>query len=228
MAEKLFTDRDDEIRATDLPERLQLREIPHRIPDNDEIQQEARWIASLMKRRVGPRDALTEDNPIVAAVVRVLTFIRIQHLEVPFIVRHRADYFEPLLQPTDIWDIYDLDERWNHIIHRKIAVKMWSAIVPDFDRVFLFVRDEDGVKDFSDFLQLRYRKEMDDFKSSNAVDVDEDGKDTTKKLKLPIRKDTYMRAKEANLGAFAKVKEDVFFKQNLHSYAFRGERELLD
>ena len=205
----MFTDRDEEIRNADLPERFQLRELSYRTPSAGELPYEALWIGMVIKRRKQLRDELVMEHPLVKAIEKILGFLRVDCLEVPFILRHRRDYFEPILNDADIWDIYDDDMRWNHIIQRKAALKKWSVIIPELDDLVTGASDESDIKDLADYLQLRYKKEM-----AEHRELDENGEalttDGSRKYKRPVRKDIYILAKENGLAEFGKVRRRFF------------------
>lgn len=52
--------------------------------------------------------AITE----LEAVIKVLEFIQNDQFEIPFIWTYRRDYLAPKMTCADLWEIYDLDEKW--------------------------------------------------------------------------------------------------------------------
>lgn len=60
---------------------------------------------------------------IVPKIAYVLEFLRKDILEVPFILTYRKDYFMPDLSGSDLWEIYDWDEKWAHLQTKKSAVR---------------------------------------------------------------------------------------------------------
>ena len=52
-------------------------------------------------------------------MVQVLEFVNVDNLEIPFIRHQRKDYWSGKLRKQDLWRIYDLDEKWDRIGHRR-------------------------------------------------------------------------------------------------------------
>lgn len=120
-----FTDQDNEIRITDVPERMQLRATPvTSVPEgSEELQQEAEWIfrqaftrQPLSKQegfgREQVRDWESKEHSAVEKIQKALDFMRQQSLEVPFIAHYRKEYVQPELNTNDLWRIYEYDEKW--------------------------------------------------------------------------------------------------------------------
>ncbi|XP_064461195.1 transcription elongation factor SPT6-like [Ornithodoros turicata] len=137
-----FTDRDNEIRATDIPERFQLRAVPMGSASEEEIAREAEWIykqafsnptVSLQSSGAeegsgGPAaDAGGRHQPLagrknvtaVSKIAEALRFMRNQLFEVPFIAFYRKEYVEPDLNINDLWTVYKWDEKWCQLQTRK-------------------------------------------------------------------------------------------------------------
>ncbi|OQR71125.1 transcription elongation factor SPT6 [Tropilaelaps mercedesae] len=141
-----FTDRDQEIRTTDEPERFQLRGVPVTAADETELAEEAEWIfrqcfqkptISVQKPPLGsdPSDSSERSSsghqPLggkksrtaVAKICETLKFMRNQHFEVPFIAFYRKEYVQPELTINDLWLIYKWDERWCHLRQQKLNME---------------------------------------------------------------------------------------------------------
>lgn len=137
-----FTDRDNEIRATDVPERFQLRSVPVTAAPEDEIAKEAEWIfkhafgsptisqqaqAGAEDGKTAPSDTGSRHQPpagrkgptAVAKIAEALKFMRNQLFEVPFIAFYRKEYVEPDLNINDLWTVYKWDEKWCQLQQRK-------------------------------------------------------------------------------------------------------------
>lgn len=125
-----FTDLDNEIRKTDIPERMQLRQIPVvPVPEgSSELDNEAEWIykQAFCKPPVSQHDNSTENREnnkkppsTVGKIKQALEFIRNQQLEVPFISFYRKEYVKPELTTDDLWKVYYFDERWCQLLSRK-------------------------------------------------------------------------------------------------------------
>ncbi|PSK58658.1 hypothetical protein B9Z65_6673 [Elsinoe australis] len=150
LVDKMLTDEDNIIRATDIPERYQIARKPFKeldlTPEEEEerLQEEASWMCALMlpKRRLGS-DML---GPFETTVKNVLRFMNVDNLEVPFILHNRKDYLiheervpsspDPnnpekegyeikasrLLQPADLWEISDLDLKFRALMEKREAL----------------------------------------------------------------------------------------------------------
>lgn len=115
-----FTDLDNEIRNTDIPERMQLRDFPvTAVPEgSDELDEEAEWIyrQAFCKNTISTEDGADRDRQrkgpqTVAKIKRALDFIRNQNFEVPFIAFYRKEYVLPELNINDLWKVYKFDEK---------------------------------------------------------------------------------------------------------------------
>merc|ERR1719206_568490 len=130
-----YTDQDHEIRNTDVPERMQLRQVPvTAVPeDSDELDREAEWIykhgftkPTLTKQMNYMREDCDEWQGKTATVEKIkkaLDFMRQQFLEVPFIAFYRKEYVSPELTITDLWRVYYMDEKWAQLQNRKSNVR---------------------------------------------------------------------------------------------------------
>lgn len=130
-----FTERDSEIRVTDMPERFQVRAIPVQRTDEGELDEEAEWIFQQAfckapitkqpyyvadKHRSGPqRVAYGKPQSAVPKIKEALNFMRNHFFEVPFIANYRREYVEPELDIFDLWKIWTWDEKWMQLRLRK-------------------------------------------------------------------------------------------------------------
>uniref|UniRef100_UPI0034C6DEEA SPT6 n=1 Tax=Homo sapiens TaxID=9606 RepID=UPI0034C6DEEA len=111
-------DQDNEIRATDLPERFQLRSIPVKGAEDDELEEEADWI--YRNAFATPTISLSRKGPsTIQKIKEALGFMRNQHFEVPFIAFYRKEYVEPELHINDLWRVWQWDEKWTQLRIRK-------------------------------------------------------------------------------------------------------------
>jgi len=130
-----YTDQDHEIRNTDIPERMQLRQVPvTAVPeDSDELDREAEWIYKhgftkpTLTQQVNFRKHECEDwqgkTATVEKIKKALDFMRQQFLEVPFIAFYRKEYVSPELKISDLWRVYYMDEKWGQLQARKKNVR---------------------------------------------------------------------------------------------------------
>ncbi|XP_051536488.1 transcription elongation factor SPT6 isoform X2 [Myxocyprinus asiaticus] len=128
-----MTDQDNEIRSTDMPERFQLRAIPVKPAEDDELEDEAEWIyrnafstpTISMQESTDYLDRGTTTNfsrkgpSTIAKIKEALNFMRNQHFEVPFIAFYRKEYVEPELNINDLWKVWQWDEKWTQLKTRK-------------------------------------------------------------------------------------------------------------
>ncbi|CAL8352830.1 unnamed protein product [Lota lota] len=132
-----MTDQDNEIRSTDMPERFQLRSIPVRPAEDEELEEEAEWIyrnafstptisvqedTDYLER--GPTSNFSRKGPsMIQKIKEALNFMRNQHFEVPFIAFYRKEYVEPELNINDLWKVWHWDEKWTQLKTRKQNLK---------------------------------------------------------------------------------------------------------
>lgn len=128
-----MTDQDNEIRSTDMPERFQLRSIPVKPAEDDELEEEAEWIyrhafstlTISLQESTDYLDRGTTTNfsrkgpSTIAKIKEALNFMRNQHFEVPFIAFYRKEYVEPELNINDLWKVWQWDEKWTQLKTRK-------------------------------------------------------------------------------------------------------------
>ncbi|EDW66387.1 transcription elongation factor SPT6 [Drosophila virilis] len=128
-----FTDLDNEIRKTDIPERMQLRQVPvTAVPEGShELDDEANWIYRFAfckqtvseQEKADNREKMRKPPTAVNKIKQTLEFIRNQQLEVPFIAFYRKEYVKPELNIDDLWKVYYYDERWCQLNERKKKLK---------------------------------------------------------------------------------------------------------
>ena len=140
----MLTDEDNEIRATDIPERFQIARKGFanvELSTEEEIaraDEEAQWISNLLF----PKKPLARSLavPFQNAVGQVLDFINRDNLEVPFIFQHRRDYIiherrsdeddyeqanqddtqaARLLTQNDMWDVFQLDLKFRGFVEKR-------------------------------------------------------------------------------------------------------------
>lgn len=126
-----FTDLDNEVRNTDIPERMRLREVPITpvAEDSTELDEEAEWIykQAFLKPSISIQDAhliaearMKKGPQTVGKIKKALDFMRNQQLEVPFIAFYRKEYVQPELNVNDLWKVYKYDAKWCQLRTRKM------------------------------------------------------------------------------------------------------------
>ena len=137
LKEKMMTAEDDLIRIEDIPERFQL--AGHYIPSDSELTREANIIAmtfSKEKPQVGEKIMLT-------AIKAILKFYRQDCFEIPFIYRHRRDYFDNLLGLADLWRLVDLDLQYQLVEKKK---KTLAKLIVDIASVDPTIENDETVR----------------------------------------------------------------------------------
>ncbi|XP_053981515.1 transcription elongation factor SPT6-like [Hylaeus volcanicus] len=144
-----FTDVDNEIRTTDIPERMQLRTTPitPTAEGSDELDLEAEWIykQAFCQPTISVQDShLNEEAKerakkgpqTVGKIKKSLDFMRNQNFEVPFISFYRKEYVLPELNINDLWKIYKFDTKWCQLKQRK------ESLLRLFEKMRNFQLDE--------------------------------------------------------------------------------------
>src|SRR5689334_9611401 len=91
------------------------------IVSDNELREESEWI---FNRTFSGIEAMKNSaSIIVPKIIHILEFIRKDKLEVPFIYHYRKDYYLPELRLSDLWEIYEWDEKWAHLQQKKQALR---------------------------------------------------------------------------------------------------------
>ncbi|KAJ8312685.1 hypothetical protein KUTeg_010058 [Tegillarca granosa] len=125
-----FTDLDNEIRTTDMPERFQLRQIPVKPTEDGELEEEAEWIykQAFATPTISVQGYLEQEShtnfgrrgpSMINKIREAINFMRNQHFEVPFIAFYRKEYVESDLNINDLWKVWEWDEKWTQLRIRK-------------------------------------------------------------------------------------------------------------
>lgn len=150
LAERMLTDEDNIIRATDIPERYQLMRRPFTEPDLTEedaaarTSEEAIWISNMMWPKKRRDQHLLE--PFQKSVAKILEFINVENYEIPFIFQHRKDYLihavqvpkpqpedpdmpqyevqaQKLLDQDDLWEILEYDLKFRGLVEKRDSLR---------------------------------------------------------------------------------------------------------
>lgn len=109
LSEKYMTQKDDEIRKLDVPERMQIfEEVTGNAPVDDiSIEEESNWIYARLVQENGPSFLVNKDD-----IVRFLEMSHMQKLEIPFIAMYRKEQCRSLLDSSDDDDgDFNLDKK---------------------------------------------------------------------------------------------------------------------
>lgn len=128
------TERDDDIRRIDKPERLQEVLKGREIPQEPERQQEARWMSTKLALKM-IEDNIYIDNrlsdyekqeklaeELVEPILIILRFFQLEQFEVPFIWSYRRDYLHPLMTRAHLWKLFLMEEDWDTMYSTKIRL----------------------------------------------------------------------------------------------------------
>lgn len=230
---RLLTDDDDLIRAQDIPERMQLATstlsksflLSFAEPlTADECVEGASWVTPRLGK-LKERDFFRPDGPshyllgdLVQAVTRVLDYLFIQMLEVPYIYAHRRDYlfsFDPknirsrheLLTLDDLWRIYNMGQKYRSLLQRRKAVEnLYNSlrVEDDYYRDHLKERFDKNevIADTTQWLGLKYWEKRKDL---SLVDFNDEEGVADKKHKLPSKSTAYDAAKKSVVSGLANV-----------------------
>lgn len=152
LVEKMLTDDDNRIRATDVPERLQLARKPYKdlseLSDEEQAErmvEESKWISNTMFPQQQLPSALRE--PFEQAVSKVLYFMNVEDYEPAFIFQNRKDYLihseqvplppdpsdptapayeikaEKLLSQTNLWELMDYDLKYRAFAEKRDGIR---------------------------------------------------------------------------------------------------------
>lgn len=179
-----LTEKDNEIRNIDLPERFQLRSIPVTEANDDELKEEAEWIwknafdtctISIQdpdadykedkRQPIAGRKSRSKVNKIKDA----LDFIRNKKNEVPFIAFYRKEYFVPDLNINDLWVIYKWDEKWCQLQQRKKNIVNLIKNMQDY-QIQKIINQNDEDNDTSQYSRVINEKDIVSAKQCQSFD----------------------------------------------------------
>ncbi|KAL4223178.1 Transcription elongation factor SPT6 [Mactra antiquata] len=128
LSRAYMTEQDNMIRANDMPERFQLRQIPVKETEEGELEEEAEWIYKQAfdtppvstQTFLQQESILPQQGPsMVEKVKKAVDFMRNALYEVPFIAFYRKEHVEPDLNINDLWKVWHWDEKWTQLRTRK-------------------------------------------------------------------------------------------------------------
>lgn len=169
-----LTEKDNEIRNNDLPERFQLRSIPVTDATEEELKEEAEWIwknaFNTYTISIQDPDADYQEDkrqPIAGRKSRstvnkikdALNFIRNKKNEVPFIAFYRKEYFVPDLNINDLWVIYKWDEKWCQLQQRKENIVKLIKNMQDY-QIQKIINQVDEENDTSQYSRVINEKDI--------------------------------------------------------------------
>jgi transcription elongation factor SPT6 len=136
LVENFCTDRDDEIRSKDAPERLFDWKTPFHGASNsgDEIteeeEEEAMWIMGRIPEIAAEYLSASRDlvemeereKSITSSIAHALRFLHLEKLEPPFIKRYRKDVVTSPAVRENLYNIMDEDAEWDTMVNARAKV----------------------------------------------------------------------------------------------------------
>jgi hypothetical protein len=131
LIENFCTDRDDDIRQTDIPERLYDWKVPFygSVNDgmNDDEETEARWIASrvpdIIEEVAMADDSEEKERSILLSIANALRYMHRDKLEPAFIKRYRKDYLVSVAVQNNLENLMDEDNEWDRLLAARNKVE---------------------------------------------------------------------------------------------------------
>ncbi|CAL1390765.1 unnamed protein product [Linum trigynum] len=153
LSEKYMTEKDEQVRLSDIPERMQISEESTGSPPTDEvlIDDESTWIYNQLASGATSLQGVTINKD---DIVQFLELHHVQKLDVPFIATYRKEDCSSLLkdsgQPENDYDNQDNDQtpklKWHKVV--------WA--IQDLDRKWLLLQKRKSA------LHLYYEKRFDE------------------------------------------------------------------
>ncbi|XP_031780062.1 transcription elongation factor SPT6-like [Nasonia vitripennis] len=236
-----FTDLDNEIRRTDVPERIQLRSVPVTAASEEELAAEAQWIytEAFKKRSLSSQQDRTnpDKGPHTASkIYNSLFFIRNEYLEVPFISHYRKEYVLPELDIEDLWKVYKFDAKWCQMVQRKQALlalfrklKRYQKDSPSSEKVILDKEEHEKqleiaqtAEELNDCYEHFMLYHADEILEMQEIELKQEKGKPEEKLKRAVRRSgqysIYKRAGLENLAKRFGLRPEQFSKNVSEEY----------
>lgn len=199
----MFTSQDDDIRARDLPERIQSKPFLLGTPAALELTQECIWMLVQFKKQNPERVFEASEAFQLTTIRSFLTFLREDCLEIPFILHHRKDYCHPVFEDNDLWTLSDLNDKWCKMQVKRSA--LLSAVastvqslessgvdaefgVQDAENVLEHADTEVELNDACDYANLMNKQQITSLTNALLSNLN-DAISTKVKFKRPVRQD---------------------------------------
>lgn len=136
LVENFCTDRDDDIRQTDIPERFYDWKTPFHGSEEDGLTEseriQAEWIAERIPQVCAEVVNSTNDDEktrIFQSIANALRFMHRDKLEPAFLKHYRKDYIQSASVREKLYDIMDEDAEWDHMRNaRKKVEELFAEI----------------------------------------------------------------------------------------------------
>jgi len=132
LVNAFYTERDDEIRRIDKPERMQERLQGGEAPQAEERAIEAKWMAMKLAAKMVADNYNHETSKhydfeqeqklreeLEEPILAVLQFFHVEQYEVPFVWAYRRDYLHPSMTRAHLWQLFLMEEDWDKLYSMK-------------------------------------------------------------------------------------------------------------
>ncbi|GAX13330.1 transcription elongation factor SPT6 [Fistulifera solaris] len=130
LVENFCTDRDDDIRQTDIPERFYDWKIPFDGSEDDGLTDseriKAEWIAERIPKicaEITNSKSEDEKTRVLNAIANALRFMHRDKLEPSFLKHYRRDYIQSAAVRESLYDIMDEDSEWHNMLNARKKVE---------------------------------------------------------------------------------------------------------
>ena len=195
LVENFCTERDDDIRSKDIPERFFDWNTPfHGPPDSVEEfsvmeEEEAKWIVTRIPAIQSEYDSITAeqlndikvDNDgmdemenkqknIITSIIQALRYMHREKLEPDFIRKYREDYVTSPAVRGDLYAVMDEDTEWERTLNAKKKVKsLLAGLVKMSESDDALGADEDNVVKLKEDLKLAQERLDDSVKTEANI-----------------------------------------------------------
>ncbi|KAL7748717.1 Transcription elongation factor spt6 [Sorochytrium milnesiophthora] len=174
IQERLLTEEDDRIRFTDLPERMQLsgvrsadqlkKDPEERAREEQEAGEAVTWCALAIRAKGDDHDSKEKWEMLEQAVQAVLGFVRNDYQELPFVIRHRRDYWEHIISVDELWHLLEdyekfkvFTEKRQKLVKRCTELGVQDELLKDH---YVRCATSDAMDDGQDYLTFTYAKQL--------------------------------------------------------------------
>ena len=196
LAERMLTDEDNLIRATDEPERFQIARKPYKrlVLTDEQQKEEASWIANQMwNSKAGELGPDFRDH-FQKAIAKVLEFYNVDEVEAPFIFQHRKDYLlhiervpgspggpdkmtpHKLLNQAELWEVFRQDLRYRALIEKRNSLeRTYHKLTsqndmrdPVIDELLPKAVEMEELQDLQEYVHFQYAAQLSDIALVNG------------------------------------------------------------
>jgi transcription elongation factor SPT6 len=170
------------------------------LPTEEELKEETEWIYSTVFKS----SPTYQSQFVLPKIQKVLEFLRVHHLEIPYIYTYKKGFYAPDLNLVDLWEIYEWDEKWSHLQTRKATLRQLytqANVNPEYFKLLDESQSETEVQDLFDHFQMYHG----------------DDAGQTNQQKRAVKRDFYKICKKTPVSEFSKVRSFAYnFGDNLY------------